>query len=470
MLQKDPLAWFNQPLYSQPLKAVLVGLIALLCILPIKQLQDLIAKQFQQEQLTADQFKQTWGKHQQLIGPLLVIPYTDHLTSVDTLTEGGGESKVLSKDVYNDYTAVILPTLLEVRADLSEPFLDKNALKTSAYKANLSLSGRFDYAYLLGESDAERTIHWNQAYLALSISDTRALLKSTAMQWNSEKLFLQPGSQLTQLPNEGVHIPLEKLDAKDSIHAFKIDLVLHGSEQFLVAPVGEHTTARISSSWEQADFQHSLTPLKADQNKLGFNASWEVANLARHYPQKWLLEDKANYTLSSVNLGVDLSEPKSISHQLQSLLNYAFWIVLLSLLILFSFELMNQQLVHLLQYVAFTVPVLLFFALMLSLSHELPLKTSYLMATISCLLIILIHSSLIFKSIFQGLLITALISGMYYLLYLVLKADSQLGLAAGVYAVILSALGLTVAWFLVPDTARSLRSDNLPEQEENTHI
>jgi len=92
------------------------------------------------------------------------------------------------------------------------------------------------------------------------------------------------------------------------------------------------------------------------------------------------------------------------------------------------------------------------------------------MATISCLLIILIHSSLIFKSIFQGLLITALISGMYYLLYLVLKADSQLGLAAGGYAVILGALGLTVAWFLVPDTARSLRSDNLPEQEENTHI
>lgn len=470
MLQKDPLAWFKQPLYSQPLKAVLVGLIALLCILPIKQLQDLIAKQLQQELLTADQFKQTWGKRQQLIGPLLVIPYTDHLTSVDTLTEGGGESKVLSKDVYNDYTAVILPTLLEVHADLSEPSLDKTVLKTSAYKANLSLSGRFDYAYLLGESDAERTIHWNQAYLALSISNTRALLKSTAMQWNNEKLFLQPGSQLMQLPNEGVHIPLEKLDAKDSIHAFKIDLVLHGSEQFLVAPVGEHTTARISSSWEQADFQHSLTPLKADQNKLGFNASWEVASLVRHYPQKWLLEDKANYTLSSVNLGVDLSEPKSMTHQLQSLLNYALWAVLLSLLIFFSFELINQQPVHLLQYVIFAAPVLLFFALMLSLSRELPLKTSYLIATISCLLIILIHSSLIFKSILQGLLITALTSGMYYLLYLVVKSDPQLGLAAGVYAVILSALGLTVAWFLVPDTARSLRSDNLPEQEENTHI
>ena len=95
MLQKDPLAWFNQPLYSQPIKAVLVGLIALLCLLPIKQLQDSIAKQLQQEQFTVDQFKQTWGKRQQLIGPLLVIPYTDHLTSVDTLTEGGGESKVL---------------------------------------------------------------------------------------------------------------------------------------------------------------------------------------------------------------------------------------------------------------------------------------------------------------------------------------------------------------------------------------
>lgn len=468
MTQIDRYGWLNQPLYSQALKAILVGLIVLLCTLPLQHLNNTVTQQVAQQQLTTDQFKQAWGWRQQLIGPVLVIPYTDHITSVDTLTEGSGESKVLSKDIYNDSTAVILPTLFELRADLSEHDSTKITLKTNAYKANISLSGRFDYGYLLGESDEDRSIHWNKAYLALGISDTRALLKPTAIQWNNEKLFLQPGSQLAQLPQQGVHLPLERLDAKDSVHEFKIDLVLHGSEQFLVAPVGATTTARISSSWEQASFQHSLPPIKEEHNKLGFNANWEIANLARSYPQNWRLEDKVSYDLSSVNLGVDLSEPPTTTSQLQNLLDYALWAVLISLGILFCFELINRQPVNLLQYLLLAGWQLVFFALLLSLSQQFPLKTAYWLTAISCLLVILIHSSLIFKSIFQGLLITALHSGLYYLLYLELTADSQLGLAAGIYAAALSILGLILAWQLVPE--RSLRPGNLPEQEENTHI
>lgn len=473
MPQQNSHTWLNQSFYTQPLKVVLIGLIILLCTLPLQALKHSVAEKINQEQLAAEQFKQTWGKRQQLIGPLLVIPYTDHMTSVDTLTEGGGESKVLSKDVYNDFTAVILPALLEVRADLSEAPLNKHAIKTSAYKANLSFSGRFDYGYLLSESDADRSIHWSKAYLAFSITDTRALVKATAMQWNEEKIFLQPGSQLAQLSATGLHLPLEKLEAKNSVHEFKIDLMLQGSEQFLVAPVGETTTARISSSWEQPQFQASLMPNKQEQNKLGFNANWEVASLARHYPQHWLVEDKANYDLNSVYIGVDLTELPSNTDPLKELLDYALWGVLISLGILFSFELLNRQAVHLLQYALFAVASLCFFVFLINLSEEFPLKTAYLIASIISLFIIFIHSSLIFKSIFQGLLITILLGAWYYLLNLALNADKQLPVATVVYAGILGILGLIVAWSLVTDTdepQRNLRSDNVPEPEENTHI
>jgi inner membrane protein involved in colicin E2 resistance len=112
----------------------------------------------------------------------------------------------------------------------------------------------------------------------------------------------------------------------------------------------------------------------------------------------------------------------------------------------------------------------LFFALLLAINHELALRTSYLISAISCLFISFIHSTLIFKSFFQGLLVTTLMTGLYYVLYLALTADSQLLAAASVYGLALSMLGLIVAWSLVPDSARSLRSDEEPEQEENTHI
>ncbi|HPY40323.1 MAG TPA: inner membrane CreD family protein [Thiolinea sp.] len=468
--QGHPSQCLAKPFYSQPIKALLIGLILLLCLLPLQQLKKSLLTQIQQEQLALEQAKQAWGGRQQLIGPLLVIPYTDHFTSVDTITEGSGESKVLSKDIYSDYTAIILPSTLEARADLSDDPTTASALKTSNYKANVSLSGHFDYAYLLTEGDEKRTIHWEQAVLGLGITDTRALSKPIAMTWNGEKIFLKPGSQVTQLLKTGVHANLEKLNAKKSAHDFKIDLMLHGSEQFLLAPVGETTTAHLSSSWEQGDFQNSLAPLKEEHNKLGLSASWELGNLTRPYPQTWLLEDKTHYDLSSTKIGIDLSETKTLTSQLAQLLGYASWILLISLAILFSFELIQQQAVHLLQYLLFAAPTLLFFVLLLSLSREFPLKTAYLMAAIACLLIILIHSSLIFKSIFQGLLITGLLSGLYYLLYLALKGNSPLALAASVYAGILALLGLIVAWSLVPDEARSLRPGNLPEQEENTHI
>lgn len=470
MLQQDVSHWLNQPLYTQPLKAVLIGLIIVLCILSLQPLKNSVAERIQQEQLKAEQFKHTWGSRQQIIGPLLVIPYTDHLNSVDTVTEGSGESKVISKDVYNDYTAVILPSSLNIRADLSEAANDKDPSKSAAYKANVSLSGRFDYGYLLGESDAERAIHWNKAFLALAMSDTRALIKSTAMQWNNEKIFLQPGNPLAQLPQTGLHLPLEKLAAKNSVHEFKIDFMLQGSEQFLVAPVGETTTARLSSNWEHADFQHSLTPTKHEQNNLGFNASWELANLARSYPQHWLVEDKTNFNLSAASIGVDITQTQTPSSQLQALLSYASWALLISLVILFSFELINQQPVNLLQYLLLGSLQVLFFALVLGLSREFPLKTAYLITAISCLLVSLIHSSLIFKSIFQGLVITALLSGLYYVLYLVLNADTRLMPTASVYAGLLGLLGLSVAWVLVPESVKILRPDELSEQEENTHI
>jgi inner membrane protein len=469
MVQKSISHWFNQPFYTKPIKALLISLILLLCLFPLQQLKNTLNQELNQEQLQAQQFKTTWGKNQQVIGPLLIIPYTDHVTSVDTVTEGNGESKVLSKDVYNDYTAVILPTTLDIRVDLNEA-TESQAKQASAYKANVSLNGRFDYGYLLAESAEGRTIHWDKAVLTLAISDTRALVKSTAMQWNYEKIFLQPGNTLKQLAANGLHVPLAKLDAKDSLHEFKIDLLLQGSEQFLLAPVGETTTAHMSSSFEAPSFQHSLKPNKQEQNNLGFKAHWEVSNLARSYPQTWLLEDKANYDFTAVNLGMTLPELKSNEAQLLSLVNYAPWVLLISLAILFSFELIQQQSLNLLQYLLFASTQVLFFALLFAINHELALRTSYLISAISCLFISFIHSTLIFKSFFQGLLVTTLMTGLYYVLYLALTADSQLLAAASVYGLALSMLGLIVAWSLVPDSARSLRSDEEPEQEENTHI
>lgn len=425
--------------HSPGLRALTLGLLALLMLIPLWMVSRVVDDRNQHHQQALGDIAATWGNKQALVGPVLVIPYVEHITSVDTVTEGNGESKVLSKDVYNEHTVAILPTVLDVRADLKEEQRVRGLHEALVYKANLSLSGRFDYGFLLEEAEGERRIHWDQAFLAIGISDTKAIDKASTLQWGTDKIILQPGTQLPELLPQGVHVPLDKLTGEEPLHEFKLDLQIRGSDGLLFAPVGEVTTARMTSSWEHPSFQGSILPDKQETNKLGFTAHWEIPNLARNYPQHWLLDGKASYDPTYFTAGVSLYEPVSRYSQIARAAKYGILFVTLTFLTLFAFELAAKQPLHALQYVLVGAAQALFYLILLALAEHLPFKDAYLAAAGVTVGMISLYTWAVLRSFWKALVLLLVLGGLYYVLYHILKLEDY-ALLAGTGLVALALL------------------------------
>ena len=82
----------------------------------------------------------------------------NHFTSVDTVTDENGETRVVSKDIYNDHTAILLPKELEIRSDLKEEHRQRGIYDALVYTTKLSFTGQFDHTPLLRSDEGERRI------------------------------------------------------------------------------------------------------------------------------------------------------------------------------------------------------------------------------------------------------------------------------------------------------------------------
>ncbi|MFN3786688.1 MAG: inner membrane CreD family protein, partial [Thiothrix sp.] len=237
-----------------------VSLLVLLMLLPLLVIRNIVAERSTHYANALAQVTNAWGKRQTVVGPVLVIPYVEHFTNVDTVTEPNGESRVVSKDIFNDRTAILLPEQLEIRADLQTEQQRDGIYTALVYNAKLSINGRFDHSPILQATENDRRIAWDKAYIAIGLDDTRALDTASSLFWNEGRIDLQPGTRLNKLLPNGFHVPLMMNADSNTSNAFKLTLSLRGSDGLLFAPVGENTAIRISSPWTTPRFIGELSP------------------------------------------------------------------------------------------------------------------------------------------------------------------------------------------------------------------
>lgn len=435
---------------SLGLRVLIIILLGLLMLIPLFLAERIVKERQNYYQNTLHSVANLWGGKQTLTGPVLIVPYVEHFTSVDTVTAENGENRVVSKDIYNDRTAILLPEKLEIRANLNEEHQQHGIYDALVYTTTISLSGKFNHSQVLQSSEGERRIVWDKAFIAIGLTDPRAIDTASTFFWNDGRIELEPGTRLSKLLPSGFHVPLSVSADSDTSNEFKLSITIRGSEGLFFSPVGENTAIRMTSAWTHPSFQGDLPPNKQEVTEAGFHAEWDIPHLVRSYPQYWVLEDQQTYDLHSISAGVNLSEPDPLYTLVNRAVKYGVLFIGLTFLMFLAFEISLKQRLHVLQYSLVGVALALFYLILLALAEHIGFLYAYIAASATTVLSITVYTGFILHSSRRAFLLLLLLTMLYALLFFLLQMED--------YALLISAGLVLLATLMMMYVTRHLLS------------
>lgn len=151
---------------SVGVKAVMIGAIVLLLLIPLMMLRGLVSERSILREQAYSRVAEGWGGDIVAGGPLLIIP------TQRVVTDDENKTRIVRSDIY------LLPSQLDIDVSLQlepEPRY-VGIYAVPVYLSHVHLSGQFDFAALqplLGQPDV--TYLWEQSRLRLPLSHVRSL-------------------------------------------------------------------------------------------------------------------------------------------------------------------------------------------------------------------------------------------------------------------------------------------------------
>ena len=427
--------------YSLGFRSILIGFIAIAMLVPLFMAKQVVSDRTYYYRTAISTIASTWGTQQIVAGPVLVVPYTEHIISIDTITDDKGETKTISRDLFNEKTMVLLPKQLNMDAEVIEKHRKRGIYDALVYKAEIELTGTFDLSTLPDKTSKKNDIQWKNAWLAVGVSDTKAIDETFPLRWNNDASSpLMPGTLLPNLLPQGFHVKMKDLERDVVLPKFRVKFSVNGSEGLSFAPVGETSTANIQSGWPHPSFIGDIPPVKSDVKVNGFDAHWRVPNIARNYPQSWLLGEE-KHDLYALKSGVKLFTPVSLYAKIERAVKYGVLFIGLTFLTFLIFEITQKTRFHVIQYGLIGLALSMFYIILLSLSEQLTFRMAYLYAATATVSIITLYTIAILKSFGRVMLILLFLSSLYAVLYFILQMEDYALLAgAGTMMLIIMVL------------------------------
>lgn len=180
----------------------------------------------------------------------------------------------------------------------------------------------------------------------------------------------------------------------------------------------------ISSDWPHPSFQGNVLPEEPTINNEGFNASWSVPHLARSYPQIWTLETQ-NFDVQEFTAGVNLFEADSLYSKITRAIKYGSLFFILTYITFLLFELGIGKRLHIVQYGMIGLALSMFYLTLLSLAEQTGFFTAYLSAAGIIISMISLYAYAALRSIGRTTIIAGLLTGLYFMLYSLLKLEDH---------------------------------------------
>jgi len=416
----------QQFLNSYSLKMIIVSGLAILLLIPSFLIQDIIRERIAlNEKVKAELYAQ-WGSKQVVAGPVLNVPFTvqEQSQTNQATTERHG-------------IAHFLPETLKTEGNLKPEIRYRGIYKVVVYEGRLKISGSFvppNVAYL-DLPDAK--YNWEAAYFTIGISDMRGIKNLPELVVNSQKCKVEPGIADTDLFQSGITVKAGSIDMKQPLN-FEIELALNGSEDLSVEALGKTSEVSMKSDWAQPSFTGGFLPNNRVITNNGFSAEWLVTHLNRNFPQQWV---DRKYNTHEATLGVELLIPLDHYQKAMRSVKYAILFIALNFIIFLFIEMKSKTRIHPFQYSLVAFALLIFYALLTSISEQVGFNLAYLVSAVAVTSLISWYSYTILHNMRMVAWVTLLQMGLYLFLFTILQLQD--------YALLAGSIGLFVILAIV---------------------
>lgn len=425
---------------SVGVKAIMIGAIVLLLLIPLIMLRGLVSERSTLRDQAYSKVAQGWGGDVVAGGPLLVIPTQRTVTGDDNKTH------IVRSDLY------LLPSQLDIDVELkleSEPRY-VGIYAVPVYLSHTHMTGQFDFAALQPLLDQPGVTYlWEQSHLRLPLSNVRSLREVQQARLADRDVRLGPAGPGV---HRGVEAAVNAAELmKNATVPFEFKAVLAGSREFSILPIGSTTSVVVRSDWPHPSFQGAFLPVSRSISQRGFEARWQVLELNRSYRQVWMEHEVDQPTLLESAFGVGLYQAVDVYQRGERAIKYALVFIALTFLTFFAWEQLSRIRIHPLQYLLVGLALSLFYLLLIALSEHLAFALAYVIASAGLVLLIGIYIAGALRSKLRGAVAATAMTLVYGLLYvLVLSEDYALLLGAIILFIALAAVMLVtrkIDWY-----------------------
>ena len=436
---------------STMIKLLGVGALVLVLLIPLAMITGVLSDRLNRRNEAVADITASWGREQNVIGPVLGIPYTYRYRTLKEFPLGGDKVERREVEETAVANAYFLPETLNSACEVQTQTLHRGIYDAAVFRANVKMSGRFSPPDFGGLKIDLKDVQWKDAFVTIALNDMRGTREGILLDWGGNKRPLLPGSQVPGYTT-GATAFLETNAPINAPTEFAIVLDFNGSEGIFFAPFGVRNDTTIKANWADPAFRGAFLPASRSIRSDGFEANWKVSYYGRDYPQQWTAQ-KGNErfntrSVENSRFGAQFLSILDAYRYVERSIKYGVLFLVLVFTTFFLFEVTARQKIHPFQYLMVGAALCLFYLLLLSISEFIGFGWAYLLAAVASTLLITWYCRFFLGGGVRTLMIGAGLAGIYLFLYITLRQQD--------YALLLGAIALFVVLAVVMYVTRKV--------------
>ena len=438
------------PKRSAGMKLLLVCALAVLMIIPALLVYGVVHERSTGLQLAVSEVSESVGGQQSVLGPILSVPYSyspnpqkpDHV-------------------VYG--TAIAFAETGSAISNISVEERQRGIHTIPVFDAKIDFTATFDPGALRAAIPQNATAIWNDARLYTGVSDTRGIKDVIDVTANGRPVAMEPAtyrasqSGYDPVPYAGLKLAggrIKDLATEERPIVVKASMRLSGAQRFAVGPFAKDTSLTMVSNWPSPSFGGGVLPDNhtSGESEAGFEAEWRVPYMARG-----IAGAGGNIDLQAVtqwnnrDMAVRFIKEASPYQSVERALKYAAMFIGFVFLAYFLFEVTSGARAHPAQYVLVGLAQSIFYLLLLAFSERVGFDVAFIFAATMTVGLTAYYAMTVFKSRQYGLRALGILSGIYALIYILMRAEGHALLAGAIASFIAIALTMymtrNVDWY-----------------------
>lgn len=427
------------PKNSFGLKLLLVCALALVMAIPALFVFGVVYDRSSRADDATQDVMEIYGGEQTAMGPIILLPYTELVTTDDKVT------------VRKEGEVVLYPETGSVLANVSTEVKKSGIHEIPVYSAVLEFEASFLTDRLKDALPLNATPDWRNARLVVSISDSRAVREATTIALSGTPLTIEPEStQRRGINNRYNQSSVTRLsgkipDAENISGPMNVTarMAFSGASRIALSPFARSTDIQLKSDWNDPKFEggfqrKSYTPTEGE----GFSAEWSVPYEARGIPGVGYNLDVQQVIASSNTIAVRFVDNATPYQSVQRALKYAIMFIGFVFLAYFLFEVTSRQKAHPAQYVLVGLAQAVFYLLLLALAEQFGFDLAFFVAALMTVGMTSAYAMTVFKSQAYGLRALGIFTSVYALMYMLMRLEDY-ALLVGAFASF-AAIGFTM--------------------------